>query len=134
MSRGDKAVRAQSVRRRMAMLGLYVRQSATWFAGWINPSLRLTDGKENLHTSAKVAELSLPQKLAEVPRELGFVRQKFGYLRRKFGSLGRLFRHSGNPACYRFGRIGVGAAHERAWKVVGEAAVSRIMLFAPVKG
>jgi predicted phage terminase large subunit-like protein len=31
-SRGDKAVRAQSMRGRMAMLGLYVRQSAPWFA------------------------------------------------------------------------------------------------------
>jgi predicted phage terminase large subunit-like protein len=30
-SRGDKAVRAQSMRGRMAMLGLYVRQSAPWF-------------------------------------------------------------------------------------------------------
>jgi hypothetical protein len=31
-SRGDKAVRAQSMRGRMAMLGLYVRQGAPWFA------------------------------------------------------------------------------------------------------
>jgi predicted phage terminase large subunit-like protein len=30
--RGDKAVRAQSMRGRMALLGLYVRQSAPWFA------------------------------------------------------------------------------------------------------
>jgi phage terminase large subunit-like protein len=32
VSRGDKAVRAQSMRGRMAMLGLYVRQGAPWFA------------------------------------------------------------------------------------------------------
>jgi hypothetical protein len=32
LSRGDKAVRAQSMRGRMAMLGLYVRQSAPWLA------------------------------------------------------------------------------------------------------
>ena len=31
-SRGDKAVRAQSIRGRMAMLGLYVRQGAPWLA------------------------------------------------------------------------------------------------------
>ena len=31
-SRGDKAVCAQSMRGRMAMLGLYVRQGAPWFA------------------------------------------------------------------------------------------------------
>jgi predicted phage terminase large subunit-like protein len=31
-SRADKAVRAQSMRGRMAMLGLYVRQGAPWFA------------------------------------------------------------------------------------------------------
>jgi predicted phage terminase large subunit-like protein len=31
-SRGDKAVRAQSMRGRMAMLGLYVRQGAPWLA------------------------------------------------------------------------------------------------------
>src|SRR5260221_10804580 len=31
-SRGDKAVRPQSMRGRMAMLGLYVRQGAPWFA------------------------------------------------------------------------------------------------------
>ena len=31
-SREDKAVRAQSMRGHMAMLGLYVRQSARWFA------------------------------------------------------------------------------------------------------
>ena len=31
-SRDDKAVRAQSMRGRMAMLGLYVRQGAPWFA------------------------------------------------------------------------------------------------------
>jgi predicted phage terminase large subunit-like protein len=31
-SRVDKAVRAQSIRGRMAMLGLYVRQGAPWFA------------------------------------------------------------------------------------------------------
>ena len=30
MSRGDKAVRAQSMRGRMAMLGLYVKQGASW--------------------------------------------------------------------------------------------------------
>jgi predicted phage terminase large subunit-like protein len=30
VSRGDKAVRAQSIRGRMAMLGLYVRQGAPW--------------------------------------------------------------------------------------------------------
>ncbi len=32
VSRSDKAVRAQSMRGRMAMLGLYVRQAAPWFA------------------------------------------------------------------------------------------------------
>jgi predicted phage terminase large subunit-like protein len=32
VSRSDKAVRAQSMRGRMAMLGLYVRQGAPWFA------------------------------------------------------------------------------------------------------
>ncbi len=32
VSRGDKAVRAQSMRGRMAMLGLYVRRGAPWFA------------------------------------------------------------------------------------------------------
>ena len=32
VSRGDKAVRAQSMRGRMAMLGLYVRQGAPWLA------------------------------------------------------------------------------------------------------
>jgi hypothetical protein len=32
VSRGDKAVRAQSMRGRMAMLGLDVRQGAPWFA------------------------------------------------------------------------------------------------------
>ncbi|HWY14634.1 MAG TPA: hypothetical protein VNX86_05785, partial [Rhizomicrobium sp.] len=32
VSHGDKAVRAQSMRGRMAMLGLYVRQGAPWFA------------------------------------------------------------------------------------------------------
>jgi phage terminase large subunit-like protein len=32
VSRGDKAVRAQSMLGRMAMLGLYVRQGAPWFA------------------------------------------------------------------------------------------------------
>jgi predicted phage terminase large subunit-like protein len=31
-SREDKAVRAQSMRGHMAMLGLYVRQGARWFA------------------------------------------------------------------------------------------------------
>ena len=31
-SRGDKAVRAQSMRGRMAMLGLYVRQGSPWLA------------------------------------------------------------------------------------------------------
>jgi hypothetical protein len=31
-SRSDKAVRAQSIRGRMAMLGLYVRQGALWLA------------------------------------------------------------------------------------------------------
>jgi predicted phage terminase large subunit-like protein len=31
-SRSDKAVRAQSIRGRMAMLGLYVRQGAPWLA------------------------------------------------------------------------------------------------------
>jgi predicted phage terminase large subunit-like protein len=31
-SRGDKAVRAQSIRGRMAMLGLYVPQGAPWLA------------------------------------------------------------------------------------------------------
>ena len=31
VGRGDKAVRAQSIRGRMAMLGLYVRQGAPWF-------------------------------------------------------------------------------------------------------
>jgi hypothetical protein len=32
VGRGDKAVRAQSMRGRTAMLGLYVRQGAPWFA------------------------------------------------------------------------------------------------------
>ena len=32
MSRGDKAVRAQSMRGQMAMLGLYIKQGALWFA------------------------------------------------------------------------------------------------------
>jgi predicted phage terminase large subunit-like protein len=32
VSRGDKAIRAQSIRGRMAMLGLYVRQGAPWLA------------------------------------------------------------------------------------------------------
>jgi hypothetical protein len=47
--RGDKAVRAQSIRGRMAMLGLYVRQGAPWLAPAIplvtSPSLVQEYGK-----------------------------------------------------------------------------------------
>jgi predicted phage terminase large subunit-like protein len=47
MSRGDKAVRAQSMRGRMAMLGLYVRQGAPWFADLRAELLSFPAGKHD---------------------------------------------------------------------------------------
>ena len=46
-SRGDKAVRAQSMRGRMAMLGLYVRQGAPWFADLRAELLSFPAGKHD---------------------------------------------------------------------------------------
>jgi len=46
-SRGDKAVRAQSIRGRMAMLGLYVRQGAPWFADLRAELLSFPAGKHD---------------------------------------------------------------------------------------
>jgi len=46
-SRGDKAVRAQSMRGRMAMLGLYVRQAAPWFADLRAELLSFPAGKHD---------------------------------------------------------------------------------------
>src|SRR5215470_16070050 len=47
VSRGDKAVRAQSMRGRMAMLGLYVRQGAPWFADLRAELLSFPAGKHD---------------------------------------------------------------------------------------
>jgi predicted phage terminase large subunit-like protein len=46
-SRGDKAVRAQSMHSRMAMLGLYVRQGAPWFADLRAELLSFPAGKHD---------------------------------------------------------------------------------------
>jgi predicted phage terminase large subunit-like protein len=46
-SRGDKAVRAQSIRGRMAMLGLYVRQGAPWFTDLRAELLSFPAGKHD---------------------------------------------------------------------------------------
>ena len=46
-SRGDKAVRAQSMRGRMATLGLYVRQGAPWFADLRAELLSFPAGKHD---------------------------------------------------------------------------------------
>jgi predicted phage terminase large subunit-like protein len=46
-SRGDKAVRAQSIRGRMTLLGLYVRQSAPWFADLRAELLSFPAGKHD---------------------------------------------------------------------------------------
>jgi phage terminase large subunit-like protein len=46
-SRGDKAVRARSMRGRMAMLGLYVRQGAPWFADLRAELLSFATGKHD---------------------------------------------------------------------------------------
>jgi hypothetical protein len=46
-SRGDKAVRAQSIRGRLALLGLYVRQSAPWFADLQAELLSFPAGKHD---------------------------------------------------------------------------------------
>jgi hypothetical protein len=47
VGRGDKAVRAQSIRGRMAMLGLYVRQGAPWFADLRAELLSFPAGKHD---------------------------------------------------------------------------------------
>jgi predicted phage terminase large subunit-like protein len=46
-SRGDKAVRAQSIRARMATLGLYVRQGAPWFSDLRAELLSFPAGKHD---------------------------------------------------------------------------------------
>jgi predicted phage terminase large subunit-like protein len=46
-SRGDKAVRAQSIRSRMATLGLYVRQGAPWFSDLRAELLSFPAGKHD---------------------------------------------------------------------------------------
>ena len=52
-SRGDKAVRAQSMRGRMAMLGLYVRQAAPWFADLRAELLSFPAGKHDDQVDAQ---------------------------------------------------------------------------------
>jgi hypothetical protein len=66
-SRGDKAVRAQSMRGRMAMLGLYVRQGAPWFADLRAellsfPAGRHDDQVDALGLSANCSTRSMPDR------------------------------------------------------------------------
>ena len=47
VSRGDKAIRAQSIRGRMAMLGLYVKHNAPWLADLRSELLSFPAGKHD---------------------------------------------------------------------------------------
>jgi hypothetical protein len=68
VSRGDKAVRAQSMRGRMAMLGLYVRQGAPWFADLRAELLSFPAGKHDDQVDALGLVGQLLDKISAGPR------------------------------------------------------------------
>jgi predicted phage terminase large subunit-like protein len=68
VSRGDKAVRAQSMRGRMAMLGLYVRQSAPWFADLRAELLSFPAGRHDDQVDALGLVGQLLDKISAGPR------------------------------------------------------------------
>ena len=68
VSRGDKAVRAQSMRGRMAMLGLYLRQSAPWFADLRAELLSFSAGRHDDQVDALGLVGQLLDKISAEPR------------------------------------------------------------------
>jgi hypothetical protein len=68
VSRGDKAVRAQSMRGRMAMLGLYVRQGAPWFAELRAELLSFPAGRHDDQVDALGLVGQLLDKISAGPR------------------------------------------------------------------
>jgi predicted phage terminase large subunit-like protein len=68
VSRGDKAVRAQSMRGRMAMLGLYVRQGAPWFADLRAELLSFPAGRHDDQVDALGLVGQLLDKISAGPR------------------------------------------------------------------
>src|SRR5207244_12299990 len=68
VSRGDKAVRAQSMRGRMAMLGLYVRQGAPWFADLRAELLTFPAGRHDDQVDALGLVGQLLDKISAGPR------------------------------------------------------------------
>jgi hypothetical protein len=68
VSRGDKAVRAQSMRGRMEMLGLYVRQGAPWFADLRAELLSFPAGKHDDQVDALGLVGQLLDKISAGPR------------------------------------------------------------------
>jgi predicted phage terminase large subunit-like protein len=67
-NRGDKAVRAQSIRGRMAMLGLYVRQGAPWFADLRAELLSFPAGRHDDQVDALGLVGQLLDKISAGPR------------------------------------------------------------------
>ena len=68
VARGDKAVRAQSIRGRMAMHGLYVRQGAPWFADFRAELLGFPAGRHDDQVDALGLVGQLLDKISAAPR------------------------------------------------------------------